>query len=178
MKIYLVSGASRHGKDTTGDFIEKIYLEKGIKVCRTQIAKYMKMYVKDYFGWDGREETKPRKILQQLGTDLIREKMNKPFFFINRTIEDIEVLSNFFDVIIITDIRIPIEIEKIKERFDDVVSINVKRINFETEMDAIESSHKIENQMNDYDNYDYRLINDTLENLEKQVIDIVREEEK
>ena len=100
MKVYLISGPARNGKDTIGDFLEKDYKEMGYKVCRTQIAKYLKMYIKDYFGWDGSEETKPRELLQRLGTDVIREKLGKERFFVDRTIEDIDILrinkSNFY----------------------------------------------------------------------------------
>ena len=176
MKIFLVSGASRHGKDTTGDFIEKYCKENNIKACRTQIAKYLKMYAKDYFGWDGSEETKPRTLLQKLGTDIIREKLGKQYFFADRTKEDLEILSNFFDVALVTDIRVPLEIETIKNNFDDVVVIRVNRINYETEMTKEQQGHKIENAMNDYNDYDYVLINDTLERLEEDVIEILKKE--
>ena len=177
MKVYLISGPARNGKDTIAAFIEEEYKKKGYKVCRSQISKYLKQYVKDFFGWDGEEETKPRELLQTLGTDIIREKLNKPRFFVDRTIEDIDILSNFFDVMIISDIRFPIEITAIKEAFDDVVSINVKRINFETELTGKEQSHKSENALNDFDGYDYKVINDTLEQLEKDIIEIVNKEE-
>lgn len=178
MKIYLVSGPARNGKDTIGAFLEEEYLRRGKKVCKTQISKYLKMYVKDYFGWDGSEETKPRELLQELGTGVIREKLNKPRFFVDRTIEDIDILSNFFDVMIITDIRFPIEITGIKEAFDDVVTINVKRINFETELTKEQQSHKTETALDNFDEYDYKVINDTLEQLEKDIIEIVSKEEE
>ena len=177
MKVYLISGAARNGKDTTGDYIEKEYNKINKKVCRSQISKYIKMYAKDYFGWDGREETKPRELLQTLGTDVIREKLNKPSFFVDRTIEDIEILSNFFDVMIITDVRFPIEIDKIKETYSDVVSINIKRVNFDTELTSKQQAHKTEIALNNYENFDYKIINDTLDGLEKDVIDIVNKEE-
>ena len=178
MKVYLVSGPARNGKDTIGGFLEEEYLSRGKKVCKTQISKYLKMYVKEYFGWDGSEETKPRELLQSLGTDVIREKLNKPRFFVDRTIEDIDILSHFFDVMIITDIRFPIEITAIKEAFDDVVSINVKRINFETELTEKQQSHKTETALDNFDGYDYKVINDTLEQLKKDVIEIVSKEEE
>ena len=165
MKVFLISGKARHGKDTTGNFLQEAYEEKGFRVCRSQISKYLKVYAKDYFGWDGTEETKPRKLLQELGTDIIREKLNKPRFFVDRTIEDIEILSNFFDVMIITDIRLPLEINAIKEKVQDVVSINVERINFESPLTPNEQKHKIENAMEDFNDYDYKLINDTLDEL-------------
>ena len=178
MKVYLISGPARNGKDTIGNFLEEEYKRLGYKVCKSQISKYLKQYIKDYFGWDGQEETKPRELLQTLGTDIIREKLNKPRFFVVMTIEDIDILSNFFDVMIISDIRFPIEITAIKESFKDVVSINVKRINFETELTSKEQVHKTETALNDFDGYDYKIINDTIEKLEKDVIDIVNKEEE
>ena len=63
---------------------------------------------------------------------------------------------------IISDIRFPIEITGIKEKFDDVVVINVKRINFETELTAEQQSHKTETALDGFNDYDYCLINDTL----------------
>lgn len=176
MKIFLVCGASRHGKDTIGNFIEEYCKENNIKFCRTQIAKYLKMYIKDYFGWDGREETKPRTLLQELGTDIIREEMNKPYFFADRTAEDLDILSHFFDVAAVTDIRVPLEIETIKKNFHDVVVIKVERINYETEMTVAQQQHKIENAMNEYTDYDYIVINDTLEQLKEDVIEILKKE--
>ena len=176
MKIFLVSGASRHGKDTIGNFIEEYCKENNIKVCRSQMAKHLKMYVKDYFGWDGSEETKPRTLLQELGTDIIRGKLNKPYFFANRTAEDLDILSHFFDVALVTDVREPIEIETIRKNFNDVVVIRVNRINYETEMTTEQQKHKIENAMNDYNDYDYVLTNDTLDKLKEDVIEVLKKE--
>ncbi len=73
-------------------------------------------YAKNYFGWDGRDETKPRELLQQLGTEVIREKLHKDTFLINRAIEDIEILSLYFDVIIVTGIRRKEEIDSLKSK--------------------------------------------------------------
>lgn len=178
MKVYLISGPARNGKDTIANFLEDEYVRRGYKVCRTQISKYLKMYIKDYFGWDGSEETKPRDLLQKLGTDIIREKLKKERFFVDRTIEDIDILSHLFDVMIISDIRFPLEITGIKEAYYDVVSINVKRINFETELTGEQQKHKTETALKDFKDYDYNIINDTLEKLEKDVIDIVSKEEE
>ena len=176
MKVFLISGKARHGKDTTGNFLQEAYEQKGYKVCRSQISKYLKVYVKDYFGWDGAEETKPRKLLQELGTDVIREKLNKERFFIDRTFEDIEILSYFFDIMIITDIRLPIEITAINEKIKDVVSINIERVNFESPLTGSEQKHKIENGMDDFKDYDYQLINDTLDKLKNSAYQIAERE--
>ena len=169
MKIFLICGASRHGKDTIGGFIEKYCNENSIKVCRTQISKYLKMYVKDYFGWDGSEETKPRTFLQKLGTDIIRNKLNKSEMFIQRQLDDIEIYSYFYDIVLVTDIRLPREIEAIKEKFDNVVVIRVNRINFDDGLTEEQRNHPIERAMDKYTEYDYIIENDTLEQLEKDV---------
>ena len=93
MEVILISGKGRHGKDTTGNIIKEFLEEKGFKVAMGQISKPLKEYAKYYFGWDGSEETKPRDLLQKLGTEIIREKLKKEEFFVNRMIEDIDVLS-------------------------------------------------------------------------------------
>jgi len=98
MEVILIAGKGRHGKDTTGNIIEEYLKERGFKVARAQISRPLKEYAKYYFGWDGSEETKPRDLLQQLGTEIIREKLGKEDFFVNRTIEDIDVLSYFSEI--------------------------------------------------------------------------------
>ena len=128
--IFLISGRARNGKGTVSNILKEEYEKRGFNVCEIQLMRTLKGYLKDYFNWDGKEETKPRKILQDIGTDIIREKMNKPYFHIDRLTEDIMVLSNFFDDFIIPDVRFPLEIEKIKEVYPDAVSVQIIRDNF------------------------------------------------
>ena len=95
MNIFMISGKARSGKDTFGDALESVLVARNYKVCRVGVGTYIKFYAQKYFGWDGREETKPRELLQMLGTEVIRKKID-PKFHVNRLIEDIKVLSNFF----------------------------------------------------------------------------------
>ena len=53
------------------------------------------MYIKDYFGWDGSEETKPRELLQNLGVELIKTHIDDSML-VRRMVEDIKVYSYFF----------------------------------------------------------------------------------
>lgn len=173
--IYLICGKARHGKTTSGNMIHEIYEKQNMKVANTLIALYLKSYAKQFFGWDGSEETKPRDLLQELGTDIIRKKLNKPKFFINRTIEDIEILSNFFEAIIIDDVRFPEEIEDIKAKYPNTISIKINRPNFESELNAKQQMHATEVALNNYDKYDYVIENDgTLENLNKKIEEIIK----
>ena len=128
-KIYLIGGKAHHGKTTVGRIIIEEYEKKGQKAARLYLMKYVKDYIKEYFGWDGREETKPRELLQVLGTDIIRKKLGKEYFYVNRIIEDIEILSYFFDVIVIDDVRYKLEIEEIKKKFSNVTAIKIIREN-------------------------------------------------
>lgn len=177
MKIYLIGGKARNGKDTFGGFLRDYYQSLDKKVCIMHISNYIKHFAIDYFGWDGKEETKPRTLLQELGTGVIREKMNKPYFFTERLIEDIEVLDNFFDVAIITDVRLPLEFDEVKKAYPDAVKIHITRPNFISELTDKEKKHKTETALDNYDSYDYKVINRDLEDLENDARKIVDMEE-
>ena len=177
-KIYLLSGKARHGKDTTAEFLKKFYEADGKKVIYSRAGKYIRFYAMEMTDWDGSEETKPRELLQELGTDVIRNKLNKGNMFIERQLDDIEIYSYFYDAIIVPDIRLPREIDSIKEKFDNVVTIKVERINFETNLSGKEQKHSTETAMDSYEDFDYEITNDTLEKLKEDVYKIYQEETK
>ncbi len=178
MKIYLISGKARNGKSTIGEFIKEEYEKRGKKVCEIGYGSYIKYYAKTYFGWDGKEETKPRSLLQELGTEIIRKKID-PMFHVNRIMEDIKVLSYFYDIAVISDVREPIEIITPKKEFDDVVSINVKRTDFESELSEKEQKHFTEIALDNFDNYDYKVLNNgSLDDLRNKIIEIIEKEEE
>lgn len=175
-KIYLISGKARTGKGMVGKLIQAEYEKKGYRVCEIQIMRTLKGYLKDYFGWDGREETKPRKMLQEIGTEVIREKLKKPLFHINRLIEDIEILEHYFDVFIVNDIRLPQEIEEIKKRFPNTVSIHIIRPNYESPLKIEEQAHITETALNHYQKFDYKITNTSLNQVKSDIIEIVNSE--
>lgn len=172
--LYLIGGKARHGKDSLADMMQKEFEARGMKVARNQISKTIKNYVKDYFDWDGSEENKPRKLLQELGTDIIRVKLNKPELFINRVIEDTLVLEEFFDVLIISDIRFSDEFIKISKAYPNAKKILIERPNYQSVLDAKEQKHATETGLDDYHDYDYIVNNDQdlkhLENLAKEIV--------
>lgn len=174
-QIYVIGGKARRGKTTTSQYLITEFKKQGKKPVRLFFIKYVKDYIKDYFGWDGRDETKPREFLQVLGTDIIREKLGKNYFCINRMIEDIEILSCFFDVIVIDDARYKIEIEALKAKFANVISIQLIRNNFDDGLTEKQRNHITELDLDDYDKFDYKIINDeTLAVLEEKVITLIR----
>ncbi len=178
MKIYMIGGKARNGKDTLAGFMQKHFEEQGKKTCIMHIGNYIKHFAIDYFGWDGNDETKPRTLLQQIGTDVIRVKMNKPNFFIDRLLQDIEVLDNFFDVAIVADVRLPIEFDTIKNIYPDTVKMSIKRPELVSELSSSEQKHITEVGLDNYSDYDYNIINKDLESLEQEALRIVKEELK
>ena len=175
-KIFIASGKANSGKDTTCELINNYIKLKGLKSVNLQFSSYIKMYAKIISGWDGNEDTKPRSLLQELGTDVIRKYIDEDFF-INRIIEDIKVYSYYFDVITISDARFPKELDSIKNNFKNVYKINIKRPNFENNLNDIQRKHVTEVALDNYNDYDYILVNDgsinDLNDKIKQIVDKV-----
>lgn len=176
-KIYLLSGKARSGKDLTSSLIHDIYAEKKLKCINLQYSSYIKEYAKKITNWDGKDETKPRELLQTLGTDIIRKNIDEKFF-VNRIIGDIQVYSYFYDVITISDCRAKIEIDIPKENFSNVFAIRIERPNFDNGLKENEKRHFTEIDLDDYEKFDYYLINDSsIEQLKSKVLNIIEEVE-
>jgi hypothetical protein len=166
--IYLIGGKARTGKTTLKSLIEEEYKKNAKQVASMMYANYIKVFARDYFGWDGKEETKSRELLQKLGTEVIRFGLNKPCFLINRLCEDIEILSNFFDVIIVDDVRIKEEIEIPKSKFKNVISIKMIRKETNDNLTEEQKHHYTEVGLDNYNNFDYIISNDSsIEELKK-----------
>ena len=175
MKIYVICGKARHGKDTTALAIKNAYSDK--KVINLSYGSYIKEFAKNISDWDGSEESKPRELLQHLGTEIIRKKIDKDFF-IKRLCDDIRVYSYYFDVITISDARFPDEVITPKKLFNDVIAIKVVMDNFETSLSDSEQKHSTETALDEFDDYDYVIENNgSIEELDKKVFKIVKEVE-
>ena len=171
MQIILIGGKARSGKSTIANFMVEELKKQGKKPCELQIGQYIKYYAMKYFNWDGKEETKPRSLLQELGTEVIRNKID-PDFHIDRLIQDIEVLSYFYDTFIVSDVRMPVEIEKPKTKFDNVVTL--KMVRESDELNSKEQKHVTETALDSYDEIDYIVDNNkTLEDLRLKAKDIL-----
>lgn len=178
-KIYLFAAKARHGKDTACEYYSKLLQADNKNVLHTLYAKYLKQYAKDYFGWNGKEETKPRELLQTLGTDIIRKELNKPDFHVNRICEDIEILSKYFNRFLISDCRFPNEVLVPKQKFgDDVVAIRIVRTNFVSDLTPIQQQHESETALDDFTGFDYVITASNLNELYEQLDMIYEAEER
>ena len=174
--IMVVSGKANSGKDTTCEFMDNYVKTKGLKVINLQFSSYIKKYAKEISEWSGEEDSKPRTLLQQLGTDIIRKKIDNNFF-INRIIGDIKVYSYYFDFITVSDARLPQEMDAIYNEFKNVYRVKIKRPNFNNNLNKEEKKHITEIALDNYKDYEYIIDNNgTLEELNikaKKIIDEV-----
>ena len=170
--IFILSGKARSGKEEVYKIIKDHYLNK--KVISISFAHYIKDYAKLISDWDGSEETKPRELLQQLGIELIKNKINDRMV-INRVLEDIEVLSYFVDVIVITDARLIDEVESVKTSYPNSISIRIKRENYNSGLTKEQQEHLTEIDLDNYDKFDYQITNDNYDDLVKNIEKILME---
>lgn len=171
-KIYILSGKAGNGKSLSASIMKETFIKKSKKAISLSYASYLKEYAKNILKWDGSEEKKPRKFLQELGVDLIKNKIDN-HFLIRRLIEDINIYSYFYDIIIISDARFIEEIEDIKEIYSDVTVIHIKG-NDNHVLTEEESQHISEVALDEYNKYDYEIINNSrLEDLKNKLIEII-----
>ena len=178
MRLIIFGGKANSGKDTSAEYLDNFYKERGLKVVNIQIAYYIKMYAKQIAKWDGDNETKPRQLLQDLGTELIRKQIDN-YFFIKRILQDIDIYSRYFDVVTISDGRMPEEMDSIKKAYPEAINIHVTRPGDVSHLTKGQKAHLTEILVDEYDKYDYEIVNDgSLEDLEKQVIKLAKKIDK
>ena len=176
-KLYLMCGKARHGKDTFSSYLKEAYENNGKKLIITQLSKYIKYYAREMTGWNLTEEDKPRALLQELGTQVIREKLGKEDLFINRIIDDVDVFSCFYDAIIISDVRLKKEVEDLRKAFPDLICVHIVRPNFDNGLTEEQKNHKTEIDLDDYDKFDVNIVNTTLDKLKEDAIKLYTDNE-
>lgn len=171
--IYVIAGQARNGKDTVAKNIKDFYTKKNKTVINLQFSNYIKNYAKEITNWDGTEDTKPRELLQWLGTELIRKEIDSNFF-IRRIVEDIKIYQYFYDCITISDARFDIEVNSVSSQFDNVTKFLVVRPGY---IDVnIDGNHETEKGLIDKTIYSKIIINDSdIEGLRLKVMKILEE---
>ena len=178
MKIFLLAGKAGCGKDLMGCYMKSRFDFKGEDACILHITTPLYEYAKNYFSWDGDMKDKPREFLQEMGIEVIKNKLGKKFFLVDRLCEDIDILKHYFDVFIITDGRLIDEFDELKKRFkSDIKIIHIIRENCNNNLSEKEKNHITETEVELYNNYDYTVNNTSKEELYKQADKIIKESE-
>ncbi|WP_125154409.1 hypothetical protein [Clostridium rectalis] len=171
-KIFIISGKARNGKDSTYEIMKKhleYYNEKCLRVAYGDCVKFI---AKQYFGWGGTKNEKGRQLLQYIGTDLVRQKLNKPNYWVDRVIDTIRIVGDEYNYIFITDARFPNEIELVKQAFPTMVeTIRVSRKNFISPLTKKQQMHISEIALDDYTFDHYIESENGLNNLETKILD-------
>ena len=84
MKIFVIGGKAKSGKNTFGEFLKEELKDYGYKPCVMHITEPLYAYARNYFSWNEKEDKKPREFLQKMGTDIIKNKLGKKDFLLNR----------------------------------------------------------------------------------------------
>lgn len=178
--IILIAGRAGSGKGTIAKYLEKEYKSHNKKVINSPYTKYLKNYIEEITNEPITETNKPkvRDLLQQISSKLIKEQLKKQDFFIRRQIEDLDIYSYFADVILVSDVRFPREIEEIKDKFSNVISIGVTRENYTSDLTISQQQDITETALNNYHNYDFEIKNTNKTELENVVKKIIQQIEK
>ena len=178
MKIFVIFGKAKSGKDTVAKMIQKNLINYNLRPCIMHITSPLYTYAKNYFNWDETKEEKPRALLQELGIEIIEQKLNKKYFLLNRLKEDIEILNNFFDTFIIADTRLKKEYDYLKETYPNIVTIKIERNSYESNLTEKEQKHITETEIDSINNFNYIIYNNSKESLKNQVNSIIENEIK
>lgn len=172
--IILIAGRARSGKSILAKHLKLTYEKYNKKVIVSPYTKYLKHYIEEITNEKINDENKPRDLLQQISSKIIKEELGKYNFFIDRQIEDIEIYSYFADVILIPDVRFPNEIKTIKEKFHNVVSIGITRKNYISNLTKEQLEDITETALNNYHDYDYKIENTEKTNLQELAEELVK----
>lgn len=165
--IILIAGQAESGKSTLAKWLKIEYEKQNEKVIISPYTKYLKNYIENITNKKITEENKPRDLLQKISSEIIKEKLGKTNFFINRQIEDIEIYSYFVENIIVPDVRFPDEIDIIKDKFKNVVSIGITRKNYISNLTSEQLEDITETALRNYHNYDFEIENTNETNLQQ-----------
>lgn len=172
MRIFLVAGKAGSGKNEVAKLIKEYYIYKLEECAITSYSKYIKNFCLELTDWDGTPGNKPREFMQSLG-DKIRGI--DPEYFTSNMIRDIDVYKEYVNNLVIADVRMPNEIEKIRENYDEVYAIYVVNQFGSSKLSLKEQAHITETALEEYTDFDYTIANDELSALKDKVFKILEE---
>ena len=162
MKVILLSGKARSGKDAAAEVI--LWKYGGIPLA---FADDIKTIAYDHFGWHGEKDELGRKLLQDIGTT--GRNYNEDIW-VNRVIRLLQWWASGtadHQLAVVTDTRYPNEIRRIKHEFSDVVTIRITR-------DSVEKlKHPSETALDQWTDWDYLVENNgTREGFQRKILEI------
>ena len=171
MRVICISGVARSGKDTAASYMKKKYEADGKRVLITHYADLLKYLCKSLFGWNGVKDDEGRKLLQYVGTDVVRTK--NPDYWVNFMIGMLDLFYGEWDYVLIPDCRFPNEVDRLYENNFDVCSVRIIRDKFTNNLTKEQQEHPSETAMNNY-NFNYIVHNNTMGEFYKNLNELMK----
>ena len=168
MRLFIIGGKANVGKNILAKMIKQYYDEKDEKSIITEYSKYVKLLSKEMLAWDGKK--KPRAFLQNLGEEY--RKVVSPSVFIDRMKEDILIYQKYYQNIIICDARLIPELTLMKTKYPKCYTIHLTSDKKST-LTKAEQKHITETEFDNYNNFDYTIINTNKSDLKRQIFRIL-----
>lgn len=163
----LCSGLARHGKDLSAEILKEEFESRGEKVLVTHYADLLKFICKNFLGWNGEKDEAGRTLLQQVGTDVIRAK--NPDYWVDFIGNLVQMLpEDTYSYIIISDVRFPNEINRIKEMGFSASHVRIFRPDFENNLTEEQKNHPSETALSNFPT-DFFIKNTTISALKEQL---------
>jgi hypothetical protein len=157
--VILLSGKAEHGKTATAERI--IHRLNGqYKLVKIGFADPLKFIATKYFYWDGKKDMAGRQLLQQLGTNVIRESF--PDYFAISGLNLVRAFSTLFDIAIFDDCRFENEVDTFSDGEIKTIKVRVTRVAskngvlFENKLTPEQRQHPSETDLDQYP-FDYYL---------------------
>ena len=80
MRLFVIGGTAKCGKNTLGKYLREELKKYGYKPCVMRLTEPLYSYAENYFDWSENSAEKPREFLQKMGIEIIKEKLHKHFF--------------------------------------------------------------------------------------------------
>ena len=108
VELFLIHAKAGNGKTYTARLLQKELEARGYRVFEMPLARHMKNLLKDFFNYKDNKDYDGRKLLQNFGTNHIRNKFNIDFH-IDTLINDMLIVSSYVRsdkiAIIVPDVR-------------------------------------------------------------------------
>ena len=162
----LCSGKARSGKDTSAEIIKENFEEKGYSVLITHYADLLKFICKNFFGWNGEKDDAGRTLLQQVGTNCIREQ--DPDYWVDFVANLVRMFPNKWGFVIVGDCRFPNELSRISDAGFPATHVRIIRTDFESQLTEEQKNHPSETAL-DNTVPDFVIKNTTISALKEQL---------
>lgn len=167
MQIINISGKAEHGKDTLALMLKDKLSKSGKQSLILHYGDYLKFLCKVLYNWDGQKNEEGRMLLQQFGTNKVRDIIPDYWVIsVANQLDLLEYLDEEPDFVLIPDCRFPNEIEWWAKNGFQQKSVRVIRNNHISKLTAEQLQHPSEIALDEYQHFDFVVQAQDMEGLE------------